>query len=128
MRDVDFKDTKVRVISGLMLMAGFFTLAVGAGMYFFGTSGSDDVRVISASSYNNVDTSRGKVAGESVSALVNINSASAQELEKLPGIGPVTAGKIIAGRPYTSIDELLVKKVVGRSTYEKISPLVTVGE
>lgn len=56
---------------------------------------------------------------------VSINSASQAEIEKLPGIGPVTAGKIIDNRPYDSIEELLNKKVVGRSTFEKIKNLVS---
>jgi DNA uptake protein ComE-like DNA-binding protein len=38
--------------------------------------------------------------------LVDINSASLKELERVPGIGPVTAQKIVASRPYASLDEL----------------------
>ncbi|MEK7182954.1 MAG: helix-hairpin-helix domain-containing protein, partial [Patescibacteria group bacterium] len=41
--------------------------------------------------------------------LVNINSASQAELEALPGIGPVTAQKIIEGRPYSGLEELLTR-------------------
>lgn len=51
---------------------------------------------------------------------ININSASSSELESLPGIGEVTAGKIIDNRPYGAIEELLEKKVVGNSVFEKI--------
>ena len=63
--------------------------------------------------------------GES-SALININTSSQSELESLPGIGPVTAGKIINGRPYGDISELLSKKVVGNATFEKIKDLITI--
>ena len=52
--------------------------------------------------------------------LVNLNTASAAELETLPGIGPKTAEKIINGRPYQSIDDLLLRKIVGKSVFEKI--------
>ena len=52
--------------------------------------------------------------------LININSASQSDLESLPGVGPVTAGKIIDGRPYQSIEELKSKKAVGNSLYDKI--------
>ena len=66
------------------------------------------------------------IAGQSISSLININIASESELDKLPGIGPVTAQKIIAARPYSALEDLLAKKAVNRSTYEKIKDLVTV--
>jgi competence protein ComEA len=56
---------------------------------------------------------------------VNVNSASQAELEALPGIGPVTAGKIISGRPYQSVEELKAKKIVGNAVFEKIKNLIT---
>ncbi len=44
----------------------------------------------------------------------------------MPGVGKATAGKIIAGRPYASVDDL-AKAGVSKSTIAKIAPLVTVG-
>lgn len=55
---------------------------------------------------------------------VNINKASQAEIEALPGIGPTTAAKIISLRPFQSIEDLLNKKAVSRSVYEKIKDLV----
>jgi competence protein ComEA len=55
---------------------------------------------------------------------VGINSATPAQLDTLPGVGPVTAGKIISGRPYQDVGELLSRKVVTRSVYEKIKDLV----
>ena len=51
---------------------------------------------------------------------ININSATIDELDELPGIGVVTAQKIIENRPYTSIDELQSKKVISKSVFENI--------
>jgi competence protein ComEA len=50
---------------------------------------------------------------------VNINAASQNELEELPGIGPVYAQKIIDNRPYSSVEELLVKKAVTQKIYDE---------
>lgn len=54
------------------------------------------------------------------STLIDINSASLKDLDSLPGIGPVTAQKIVDNRPYSSINDLLSKKVVTSSEFEKI--------
>jgi len=52
---------------------------------------------------------------------VDINSASKEELMKVPGIGEATADKIVAARPFTAKNELVSKKIVTRSQYAKIS-------
>jgi competence protein ComEA len=61
-----------------------------------------------------------------VGGLIDINHASQGELESLPGIGPVTAAKIIAARPFATIDELDSRDVVGPSVMEQIRDLITV--
>jgi competence protein ComEA len=52
--------------------------------------------------------------------LIDINSASAEELNKLPGIGPVRVNAIIAHRPYNGKDDLVQHKIVPRYVYNRI--------
>lgn len=61
--------------------------------------------------------------------LVNLNRASQSELEALPGIGPVTAERIIAARterPFATLDELVTREVLTARQLEQIADLVTV--
>jgi hypothetical protein len=62
----------------------------------------------------------------STQAKVDLNTASEKELVDLPGVGTATAKKIIAGRPYSSVDGLS-KAGISAGTISKISSLVTVG-
>jgi len=64
--------------------------------------------------------------GTATAPIVDINNATEKQLEDLPGVGPATAKKIIAGRPYASVNDL-AKAGVPKATITKITPLVNVG-
>src|SRR5262249_37897900 len=62
---------------------------------------------------------------------IDVNRAGADELQKLPGVGPVLARRIIAERektPFQSVDELRRVSGIGVKTLEKLRPFVTVGK
>src|SRR5215831_13840992 len=70
--------------------------------------------------------SKEKATAKEETKKIDINSASADELTSLNGVGEATAKKIIAGRPYASVDDL-AKAGVSKSTIAKIRSQVTVG-
>ncbi|MEP6470246.1 MAG: SLBB domain-containing protein [Chloroflexota bacterium] len=66
--------------------------------------------------------------GTGGSGLVNLNTATPEELEALPGIGPVTVQKIVAGRaeqPFATLDEMVERGIIDRGQFEDIRELVT---
>lgn len=69
-------------------------------------------------------------AGAVPAAPINLNTATQQQLEELPGVGPVTALAILAWRSeqgaFTSVDELLEVSGIGDATLADIRPFVSV--
>jgi len=67
-----------------------------------------------------------EIRAQAQKTLIDLNTASEKELEGIKGVGPATAKKIIAGRPYKSVDDLK-KAGIPDKTIESLKPLVKVG-
>ena len=93
------------------------------GMKLTIPSVSEKKENISSSPANRSDTS------SEVNGLININTADSQTLQEIPGIGPVTADKIISYRdtngPFGSIEELTSVSGIGEKTFQKMKDRIT---
>ncbi len=72
-------------------------------------------------------TSEASVGHRDRGPTIDINSATEDELRSLPGIGPATARRLVEGRPYGSVDDLLRVDGIGRSKLSQIRSFVALG-
>ena len=63
-------------------------------------------------------------AAKSMAGKLDINSATLDQLKELPGIGDAYSQKIIAGRPYRAKNQLVQKKIIPQSVYDKIKDMI----
>jgi competence protein ComEA len=89
----------------------------------------DQIRVPSRDDANRTTSSTTGPSTGAPAGSLDLNRATAAQLDGLPGIGPVTAAKIIASRqsqPFATVDDLRTRKLVGQKTFEALKDLVTV--
>lgn len=59
---------------------------------------------------------------------IDVNEASEEELQLLPRVGPAIAGRIVAARPFSTVEDLTRVSGIGPRTLERLRPLVAVGD
>lgn len=104
-------EKRIRVLAVLFVLSLFATASYAQG----GTAPSGKDATATKKSKSDSAATKTKKAD-----LVDINSASKEELTALSGIGDAYSQKIIDGRPYNSKRDLLTKKIVPQATYDQI--------
>jgi competence protein ComEA len=71
---------------------------------------------------------KGATAPAKAEPKININTATLDELQELPGIGPARASEIVKARPFRTLDELKAVKGISAKVYDDLAPRLTVAE
>lgn len=123
----------------IILLAALLLAAFSTGFYFGRSSVPFEVSVQTRLPVSRQQAETGaqtaaqtETPAQEQAAPVNLNTATLEELETLPGIGEVLAGRILAYRDrygkFTAAEQLLDVEGIGEATFEKLKDQITVGD
>jgi competence protein ComEA len=132
-RTVDAVQDRLQVaVQGEVTRPGVYTLAWGATVSDLvtaagGLTNDADPALVNLAAVLDASSSVfiPSVQTSSGDRRISINNATPEDLERLPGIGPALAGRIVAARPFNTIDDLLRVSGIGERTLARLRSLVT---
>ncbi len=103
------------------MLRRFLTIAIAVSALTFSAYAQAPAAAKKAASKAADTAGKGAATAKAATGLIDINSAKAEDLEVLPGIGKAYSKKIVDGRPYVNKSQLVSKGVLPQKVYDKVS-------